>query len=302
MSSDDWDELQMKAVSTIRLCLADEVMYHVLGDESPAGVWTKLESRYMSKSLTNKLFLKQKLFGLKMAEGADLIQHINTFNQVVSDLQRIDVKFEEEDQPLMLLCSLPISLENLVTTLLWGKETLELEEVTAALLAYNQRKQQTESLQGEGLVVKGYEDRGRKKDRGKTASGHGRSQSKNRSEGTFEFKCYRCHEPGHMKKDCPKKKKGKAGERKDGSSSSANLVEQDSDDGDMLSVSATSDHLADSWILDSACSFHVTPNREWFDTYRSVNCGNVRMGNDASCEVIGIGTIKIRMFDGVVRI
>jgi hypothetical protein len=104
-----------------------------------------------------------------------------------------------------------------------------------------------------------------------------------------------------MKKDCPKKKKGKAGERKDGSSSSANLVERDSDDGDMLSVSATSDHLADSWILDSACSFHVTPNREWFDTYRSVNCGNVRMGNDASCEVIGIGTIKIRMFDGVVR-
>ncbi|KAF7112501.1 hypothetical protein RHSIM_RhsimUnG0222600 [Rhododendron simsii] len=114
-----------------------------------------------------------------------------------------------------------------------------------ALLAYNQRKQQTESLQGLGLVVKGYGDRGRKKQRGKSVSGHGRSQSKNRSEGTFEFKCYRCHEPGHMKKDCSQrgkgtdwKKKGKAGERKDGSSTSANVVEQESDDGDMLSVSA----------------------------------------------------------------
>ena len=140
MSNDDWEDLQAKAVSTIRLCLADEVMYHVIGDDSPAGVWTKLESRYMSKSLTNKLFLKQKLFGLKMVEGSDLIQHINTFNQIVSDLLRIEVTFEEEDQALMLLSSLPDSLDNLVTTLLWGKETLELEEVTAALLAYNQRR------------------------------------------------------------------------------------------------------------------------------------------------------------------
>ncbi|KAF7126535.1 hypothetical protein RHSIM_Rhsim11G0058600 [Rhododendron simsii] len=136
----------------------------------------------------------------------------------------------------MLLCSLLISLETLVTILLCGKENLELEEVTAALLAYNQRKQQTESLQGEGLVVKGYGDRGRKNERGKSVSGRGRSQSKNRSEGTFEFKCYRCHEPGHMKKDCPqkgkgtdRKKKGKARERKDGSTS-ANVVEQESDD------------------------------------------------------------------------
>ena len=45
----------------------------------------------------------------------------------------------------------------------------------------------------------------------------------------------------------------------------------------------------------------MSPNREWFDTYRSVDCGNVLMGNDASCKVIGIGTIKIRMLDGVVR-
>ena len=94
----------------------------------------------MSKSLSNKLFLKQKLYGLKMAEGSDLVQHVNLFNQIISDLLRINVKFDEEDKALMLLTSLPTSYEHLVTTLLWGKETLETEEVTTALLAYNQRK------------------------------------------------------------------------------------------------------------------------------------------------------------------
>jgi hypothetical protein len=57
----------------------------------------------------------------------------------------------------------------------------------------------------------------------------------------------------------------------------------------------------DSWILDSACSFHVTPNRDWFDTYRSVNSGIVTMGNGAHCKITSIGNIRIKMFDGVVR-
>ena len=55
----DWEELQQRATGTIRLCLADEIMYQVMDIKSPGEVWQKLESRYMSKSLTNKLYLKQ---------------------------------------------------------------------------------------------------------------------------------------------------------------------------------------------------------------------------------------------------
>ncbi|KAJ9693122.1 hypothetical protein PVL29_012033 [Vitis rotundifolia] len=55
---------------------------------------------------------------------------------IISDLKRIDVKFEDEDKALMLLNSLPASsmYENLVTTLMWGKETLDLEEIMSVLL------------------------------------------------------------------------------------------------------------------------------------------------------------------------
>ena len=50
----------------------------------------------------------------------------------------VDIKFENEDKALMLLNSLSASptYESLVTTLMWDKETLDLEEVIGALLGF----------------------------------------------------------------------------------------------------------------------------------------------------------------------
>ena len=83
-----------------------------------------------------------------------------------------------------------------------------------------------------------------------------------------------------------------------------NVVEEgdsENGDGDMLSVSSSQDHLKDSWIMDLACSYYMTPNKDWFDSYRLVNSGSILMGNDTSCRVVGIGNIRVKMFDGVIR-
>ncbi|KAK3029181.1 hypothetical protein RJ639_038733 [Escallonia herrerae] len=45
----------------------------------------------------------------------------------------------------------------------------------------------------------------------------------------------------------------------------------------------------------------MCPHKEWFDCLTPCNGGTVLMGNDAVCEVLGRGTIKIKMFDGIVR-
>jgi len=57
----------------------------------------------------------------------------------------------------------------------------------------------------------------------------------------------------------------------------------------------------DDWILDSGCTYHMCPPRDWFVTYEPVNTGIVLMGNDTECKVAGIGTIQIETHDGVVR-
>lgn len=69
----------------------------------------------MSKSMTNKLNMKQKLYELKMQEDSNQQQHVNVFNQIMSDLLRLDVKIKDDDKAIILLWALPNSYEHLVT-------------------------------------------------------------------------------------------------------------------------------------------------------------------------------------------
>ncbi|KAL1217255.1 Retrovirus-related Pol polyprotein from transposon TNT 1-94 [Cardamine amara subsp. amara] len=67
----------------------------------------------------------------------------------------------------------------------------------------------------------------------------------------------------------------------------------------MLAV--TTGNHTDSWILDTRCSFHMTSNKEWFETYEAGNFGTVKLADDRSCSIVGVGQIKFRIDDGVIR-
>ena len=55
----DWEEMDLKAASTIQLCLTDEMMYNVIDEEIITGLWSKLETLYITRNLSNKLYLKK---------------------------------------------------------------------------------------------------------------------------------------------------------------------------------------------------------------------------------------------------
>lgn len=41
MNITNWQELEVWVVTTFRLCLDDDVMYHIMDEESPTVVWEK---------------------------------------------------------------------------------------------------------------------------------------------------------------------------------------------------------------------------------------------------------------------
>jgi hypothetical protein len=59
-------KLNLKACGIIRLCLAKDRKYFVMKETMAREMWNKLEDKYMTKGIENKLFLKRKFFGLGM--------------------------------------------------------------------------------------------------------------------------------------------------------------------------------------------------------------------------------------------
>ena len=102
-----------------------------------------------------------------------------------------------------------------------GKETLELEDVKRALLAFHQKKKNIdENFQGEGLVVKDNYERERSSNKGDSKGKNSRSNFRRRK----DINCYKCGKKGHIKRDSLDQKKNKDDEN-EGSSKSANVVE-----------------------------------------------------------------------------
>nr|CAD1834518.1 unnamed protein product [Ananas comosus var. bracteatus] len=136
MADDEWEEMDMKALATIRMCLADEVLFNIIGEKTAFGLWAKLESLYQNKSITNRIFLKRRLYSLRMKEGTKVSEHLNVFNNIICELESIGEKMKDEDKAITLLCTLPDSYETLITSLSCTKEdSLDLDTVCSALLA-----------------------------------------------------------------------------------------------------------------------------------------------------------------------
>ena len=148
-------EIEAKAHSAILLSLGDEVLREVADEDEALGLWNKLSSIYMKKSLANKLYLKKRLYTLKMDETRELRRHLDDFNKIILDLNNLCVKIEEEDQAIILLSSLPKIYEHFVDTILYGKDTLTMSEVKAALNSKEIQKKGDEKGEnnGEGLLI-----------------------------------------------------------------------------------------------------------------------------------------------------
>ena len=55
------------------------------------------------------------------------------------------------------------------------------------------------------------------------------------------------------------------------------------------------------WLLEFGASHHMCPHINWFTSYEDVNGSSVFMGNNVSCQTVGMGNIRIKMYDNIVR-
>jgi len=70
-----------------------------------------------------------------MHEGMPIKSHIVKFFSIINDLDKIKVKIKDEDQALLLLCSLPSLYKSFREAIIYGgKLTIKVNEVKEHLL------------------------------------------------------------------------------------------------------------------------------------------------------------------------
>ena len=131
-----------------------------------------------------------------MKEGTPISDHLNEFNRIVIDLKNIECKVEDEDQALILLCSLPPSFEHFVDTTLYGfgRDSISIDDVKDAL-NFNELKKKVSENWGNNQAD-GIGARSRSNENGCSSSSE-KSRSNSRS-----GKCHYCKKEGHWKKEC----------------------------------------------------------------------------------------------------
>nr|GEW87561.1 zinc finger, CCHC-type [Tanacetum cinerariifolium] len=159
-------------------------------------------------------------------------------------------------------------------TLLYGRDTLKLEDVLATL-NFRELQKMTEANGdgGEGLYVRGKY--------GQRYTKHGTYSAWSKSQGrSNRLDCYICQFKEHLKRDCP----------------SADV---------MMAMSV--EELLD-WIMDSGGSNHITYKRDYLVDFEEYDGGNILLGDGRECRVQGqsgtakhLGVAGIKQHNGLVE-
>jgi len=127
-----------------------------------------------------------------MHEGTPIKSHIAEFFSIINDLDKIEVKMKDEDQALLLLCSLPSSYKSSREAIIYGgKSTIKVNEVKEHLL--NKDKIDTQ-LMGESH----HDDSGQvhySREKSNNRSFTGNSKRKN-------LMVNYCQKKGHIRSEC----------------------------------------------------------------------------------------------------
>ena len=139
--------IMAKAHSSIQLSLSDEALREVVDETNATSLWKKLNGKYQKKSLTNRLYKKQRLYTLRMIKTTPVKEHVDNFNLIILDLQGVWVKIEEEDQAIILLCFLPNLSKNFVDNMLYERDTLFVGDVKDALQSKELKRMVSSSIE-----------------------------------------------------------------------------------------------------------------------------------------------------------
>lgn len=274
-----WAIADKKAKSDLILSISPQELKQVKGCTTSKEVWDKLHSIYQSKGPARKATLLKKLLLSKVRHGEHMRDDINNFFDTVDKLKDMDVAINEDLLAIMLLYSLPDEYENFRCAIETRDDLPDPEALRVKILEENDSR-------------RGKEEDGRRDD-GALLIRKTTNKFIPREQVTRDFVCYRCHEKGHLARNCTNNNVRRV-------NNARHVAEESESAGYHVAFSTTEDYSEENmWCLDSGCTSHICRNRSEFKCWNQEDKARfVNLANRSTTSVTGVGTVGITVSSG----
>ncbi|KAL0339785.1 UNVERIFIED_CONTAM: Retrovirus-related Pol polyprotein from transposon TNT 1-94 [Sesamum radiatum] len=219
---------------------------------------------------------KNSLDKLDLSKNID--ENVDEFTKLVQDIKLTGDKNIDDYTPIVLLNAIPETYSDVKAAIKYGIPTISIEK-------------------GGGVEVEARVDLSRGRDERPRDDRY--RDEKPRDDKYRERRCYNCGGRGHYIKDCRKPKRDNRNNSKhDGDD--ANFVSDSNGEVYMISDinNVQSSVNMHEWLIDSGCSFHMSPYKEIFSNYKTDNFGFVAMANEKLCGIKGLGDVCVTFDNG----
>ncbi|QRW07704.1 Copia-like polyprotein/retrotransposon [Ceratobasidium sp. AG-Ba] len=306
----DWLERDQEALAQIALTIEDEALGDIVDAKTCHEAWTRIVERWEGKGAQSLSFLyHQPNLTTKIEEDSSITTGVNGLRSIASKMKTLGKPVSDSMFAQILMNALPPSYAVVSTVLQTSNQmgTITSDMVVTAALAEEERRKQGVGLTAMFTSVA----------KGKNAA----SLKSNDKPKKKNIKCFNCGKLGHIKVQCHGQGGGAEGKAspqnqqaakdKEKAKTSDSAPKPESAHIAVTSVAADNvpvmptlyalpvvdeETAAHNWLLDSGASRHMTPQREWFSTYRNlVPPIPIRVGDGSKIDAIGIGRIHVTM-------
>ncbi|KAL4309595.1 hypothetical protein GQ457_01G033490 [Hibiscus cannabinus] len=308
-----------KALTCIHSGLADHIFTSIMDLETPKSVWDKIKEIHEGGDRVKKtklLTLKREFSMLQMKDDELIKDFSNRLMDVVNQIRLYDENLPDAKVVEKVMISVPQRFEAKISAI---EESCDMTSLTIAdlvskLEAQEQRVSMRAIEASEGAFLAAHKGV-------KFSNSLKKAESSNKSKGFFsssgkfppcpickktnhaekdcrfmekgksKFQCTFCGKSGHTEKFCWTKKK----EAKKESQHQANASEENQEEDEHLFMVS---HVAEPshnsvWLVDSGCTSHMTPVAAYFSSLDKSFVTSVKMGNGATVQVHGKGSISV---------
>lgn len=318
-----WIKKDIEAQTIIGLNVDEKIALKITTCDTSAKMITRLEEIYGRKSQKTTAMLQQQFFSYKYNDSKTAVENCLSIDGLAQELRASGEEVKDSWIMSRILNCLPAKLDHFHAD--W-ESVAEIDKIFSNLR--DRLQQEDIRLQGrESEIVNnaliGKFDKiwkGQSKNKNYKMSGKKSDQSKNsqyKQSGQSEFKCHKCGQVGHMKRDCQNKpsqeyldycqknyncnychEKGhfmqecpkKLTEKNDGAKSFISVA-----------LSSTLEGLTNHhelWIKDSSATHHLTGNLKWLTNVRSLTVPIfVEIGDSTKLEGVAFGDIRLNAYN-----